>query len=76
MTQAQLTERRTTVLTSAFVAAAIAITITVSGLLIAPSLGFDPVSNPGSPTSDERLDRAEQAGLEWQDRYEQMYPTR
>ena len=74
MTQAQLTERKTTVLTSALVAAAIAITITVSGLLVAPTLSFDP--NPGSQTRDERLDRAEQGGLQWQERYEQMYPTR
>jgi hypothetical protein len=74
VTQAQLTERKTTVLTSALVAAAIAITITVSGLLVAPTLSFDP--NPGSTTRDERLDRAEQGGLQWQERYEQMYPTR
>jgi hypothetical protein len=75
MTQLQQAERRTTVLTSAIVAAAIAIAITVSGLLIAPNLVADPVT-PSVPTSDERLDRAEQAGLEWQARYEQMYPTR
>jgi hypothetical protein len=75
MTQAQLTQQRTTVLTSAFVAAVIAIAITVSGLFLAPSLIANPTSNPGSVTREERLDRAEQAGLEWQERYEQMYPT-
>ena len=75
MTQLQQAERRTTVLTSALVAAIIAITITVSGMLIAPSF-VQPSSNAGDVTRDERLDRAEAGGLEWQERYEQMYPTR
>jgi hypothetical protein len=75
MTHAQLTQQRTTVVTSAFVAAVIAIAITVSALLIAPSF----VSGPASPfdaARDARLDRAEQAGLAWQERYEQIHPTR
>lgn len=76
MTQLQQAERRTTVLTSALVAAVIAIAITVSGMLIAPSFVQQPSSNAGDVTRDERLDRAEAGGLEWQERYEQMYPTR
>jgi hypothetical protein len=74
MTQLQQAERRTTVLTSAIVSAAIAIAITVSGMLIAPS--FVQPSNADELTRDARLDRAERGGLEWQARYEQMYPTR
>jgi hypothetical protein len=75
MTQAQQTLHRPTVLTSAFVAAAIAIAITISGLLVVPSFVGTPAS-PVDQAREERLDRAEQAGVEWQKRYEQMYPTR
>ena len=75
MTQAQQALHRPTVLTSAFVAAAIAIAITVSGLLFIPSF-VGSSSSPVDQAREERLDRAEQAGLEWQERYEQMYPTR
>ena len=72
-TQAQRAERRTTVVTSAIVSAAIAIAITVSGLLVGTSL-FDAPSV--DPEFQARRDRAVQAGLEWQERYEQMYPQR
>ena len=75
MTQATQAQQRTSVLTSALVSAAIAVAITVSGLLIAPTFVADPTS-PTDPDAAVRRHSAVQAGLEWQERYEQMYPTR
>ena len=74
MTQAQQTLHRPTVVTSALVAALIATAITVSGLLIAPTFVNGPTS-PFDAARDARFDRAEQAGLEWQERYEQASPS-
>jgi hypothetical protein len=75
MTQATQVRPRTTVLTSALVAALVSLAITVSGLLIATSIVADP-TGPIDPDAAARRHRAVLAGLEWQERYEQMYPTR
>lgn len=98
MTQLQHAGRRTTVVTSAFVAAAVSAIITISGLLIVPSLTsvsteqvdatrtarLDAAVDTGrawqrqrmieSPAYYGRLHAAEQAGLEWQNRYELTRP--
>ena len=71
MTQATQTVHRATVLTSALIAALVASVITVSALLIAPAI----LEAPSLTSAEQaRQDRIEQAGLEWQARYEQMYP--
>ena len=100
MTQLEQAGRRTTVVTSAIVAAFVSAAITVSGALIVPAMIASPNSTADAPRS-ERLDRAvdagqawqrqrlvesaahynglhaaEQAGLEWQLRYEQTSPNR
>lgn len=65
MTQLEQAGRRTTVVTSALVAAAVSAIITISGLLIVPTL----TALPG-PQADQareaRLDRAVDAGRAWQ----------
>jgi hypothetical protein len=65
MTQLEHTGRRTTVVTSAIVAAAVSVIITISGLLVVPNL----TSLPGpqaDPGREARLDRAVDAGRAWQ----------
>jgi hypothetical protein len=96
MTQLQQAGRRTTVVTSAIVAAAVSAAITVSGLLIVPALSaaqFDDAPSQASldravqsgqawqrqrliesPAYYNGLHAAEQAGLEWELRYEQTSP--
>lgn len=97
MTQLAQAGRRTTVATSAIVAAAVSAAITISALLIVPALTavpFDGLDTTGldraveagrawqhqrlieSPAYYEGLHAAEQAGLEWQLRYEQTNPNR
>lgn len=98
MTQLEVAGRRTTVVTSAIVAAAVSAAISISGLLLVPVLTAAPINDsPGasrldraveagrawqrqrlveSPAYYDRLHRAEQAGLEWQLRYEQSTPDR
>jgi hypothetical protein len=74
MTQLQQAGRRTTVVTSAFVAAAVSATITISGLLIVPSL----TTAPGAPVDtaqEARLDRAVQSGRAWQKQRMAESPT-
>jgi hypothetical protein len=65
MTQLQQAGRRSTVLTSAIVAAVVSVAVTISGLLIVPELTRAPtVTDAGR---EARLDRAVAAGLAWQD---------
>ena len=63
MTQLEQVGRRSTVVTSAIVAAAVSAIITVSGLLIVPALTAMPF--PTSPDT-ARMDRAVDAGRAWQ----------
>lgn len=65
MTQLEHAGRRTTVLTSTIVAAAVSTIITVSGLLVVPSLSAAPAPQTDS-ASELRLDRAIEAGRAWQ----------
>lgn len=65
MTQLEHAGRRTTVVTSAIVAAAMSATITVSALLIVPAITAAPVSQADS-AGEARLDRAVDAGRAWQ----------
>ncbi len=98
MTQLQQAGRRTTVVTSAIVAAAVSAAITISGLLLFTALSAAPISDTPdqarldravaagrawehqrtieSPFHYERLHAAEQAGLEWELRYEQITARR
>jgi len=98
MTQLQQAGHRTTVVTSAIVAAAVSAAITVSGLLIVPALTAVQIEDASNQASLDRavdagrawqrqrmiespayytgLHAAEQAGLEWQLRYEQTNPNR
>lgn len=63
MTQLEQVGRRTTVVTSAIVAAAVSAAITVSGLLLVPALTAAPITD--TPNA-ERLDRAVESGRAWQ----------
>lgn len=65
MTQLQQVERRTTVLTSAVVAAVISVVITLSGLLLIPALTGVTTSVTDSPNAAS-LDRAVDAGRAWE----------
>lgn len=62
MTQLQQAGRRTSLVTSAAVAAIAAIAITASALLIIPALSPATIS----PETDARFDRAVEAGQAWQ----------
>lgn len=65
MTQLEQAGRRTTVVTSALVAAAVSAIITISGLLIVPT--FTALPGPEvDPAREARLDRAVDAGRAWQ----------
>lgn len=63
MTQLEQAGRRTTVVTSAIVAAAVSAAITVSGLLLVPALTAAPITD--TPNA-ERFERAVQSGQAWQ----------
>ncbi len=97
MTQLEQAGRRTTVATSAIVAAAVSAAITISALPLIPALTAIPFDSPDSARVDravesgrawqhqrrvespayyEGLHAAEQAGLEWQLRYEQTNSNR
>lgn len=62
MTQLQQAGRRTTVVTSAIVAAAVSAAITISGLLLVPALTAVPFDRPDTAG----LDRAVESGRAWQ----------
>lgn len=65
MTQLEQAGRRTTVVTSALVAAAVSAIITISGLLVVPT--FTALPGPqADPAREARLDRAVDAGRVWQ----------
>lgn len=65
MTQLEHAGRRSTVVTSAIVAAAVSAIITMSGLLIIPTLTAVP-GPQADPAREARLDRAVDAGRAWQ----------
>jgi hypothetical protein len=72
MTQLQQADRRTNVLTSAFVAAAVSATITISGILIAGQLdnaGTVQAAPAAVDTAAQRLVAAERA---WEDQRQQQ----
>lgn len=65
MTQLELAGRRSTVVTSAIVAAAVSAVITISGLLIVPTFTAAP-GPQADPGREARFDRAVDAGRAWQ----------
>lgn len=69
MTQLEQAGRRSTVLTSAAVAAVVSLAITISGTLVVPQLVSAP-SSDGDAMRDARLDRAVAAGQAWEAHYE------
>lgn len=65
MTHLEQAGRRTTVVTSAIVAAAVSAAITISAMLIVPAMTATLGSND-RPAQDASLDRAVDAGRAWQ----------
>lgn len=65
MTHLEQAGRRTTVVTSAIVAAAVSAAITVSAMLIVPGMTANLGSNEG-PVQNASLDRAVETGRAWQ----------
>ena len=65
MTHLEQAGRRTTVVTSAIVAAAVSAAITISAMLIVPGMTASLGSND-RPAQDASLDRAVESGRAWQ----------